>query len=208
MEIEEPLRTTGRDGRITPAYPPVERRQSVVGSFEAPWRASQAWHRCRPDQRGQIYGAEEGSSLAGMQDVPSYPCGWDCRDGCVGGADNLVPAALWLADCGSWPAATAVVRSYCTSNGRMDRQSAHGGLRLGANPSIPDPGSRWGIRRDIYPARSIDRHSRPPDVSALPLAKRIRRTVDRLDPQGMPRPNRGVPRQPSSPLAAVLHGLL
>src|ERR1700682_4500055 len=45
---------------------------------------------------------------------------WTCF-----GADNPVPAALWLADHGSLPAATAVVRSYCTSNGRMDRQSAH-----------------------------------------------------------------------------------
>jgi hypothetical protein len=33
--------------------------------------ASQAWHRCRSDQRGQIYGAEEGSSLTGMEYVPS-----------------------------------------------------------------------------------------------------------------------------------------
>src|SRR6202051_4568048 len=57
MEIEAPLRTTGSDGRNTPAYPPDEHRQSVVGSTEDPWRASQAWHRCRPDQRGQIYGA-------------------------------------------------------------------------------------------------------------------------------------------------------
>src|SRR5260370_1151910 len=88
------------------------------------------------------------------------------------------------------------------------RQSVHGGLRLGANPSIPDPGSRWCIRRDIYPPRSIDRHSRPPDVSAFTLAKRIRRTVDRLDPQGMPRSYRGVRRTPSAPCAAVLHGLL
>ena len=32
MEIEAPLRTTGGDGRTTPAYPPDERRQSVVGS--------------------------------------------------------------------------------------------------------------------------------------------------------------------------------
>jgi len=56
-------------------------------------------------------------------------------------------------------------------------------VRLGANPSLPNPGSRWCIRRDIYPPRSIDRHSRPPDVSAFTLAKRIRRTVDRLDPQ-------------------------
>src|ERR1700688_4623901 len=90
----------------------------------------------------------------------------------------------------------------------MDRQSAHGGLRLGANPSLPNPGSRRCIRRDIYPPRSIDRHSRPPDVSAFTLAKRIRRTVDRLDPQGMPRSYRGVRRTPSAPCAAVLHGLL
>src|SRR5258708_40257001 len=33
-------------------------------------------------------------------------------------------------------------------------------------------------QRDIYPPRSIDRHSRPPDVSAFTLGKRIRRTVD------------------------------
>ena len=38
-----------------------------------------------------------------------------------------------------------------------------------------------------YPPRTIDRHSRPPDVSAFTLAKLICRTVDRLDPQGMPR---------------------
>ena len=42
MEIEAPLRTTGRDGRNTPAYPPDELRQSVVGSTEDPWRASEA----------------------------------------------------------------------------------------------------------------------------------------------------------------------
>jgi hypothetical protein len=81
-------------------------------------------------------------------------------------------------------------------------------LRLGANPSISNPGSGWCIRRDIYPPRSIDRHSRPPDVSAFTLAKRIRRAVDRLDPQGMPRSYRGVRRTPSAPCAAVQHGLL
>src|ERR1700674_2911901 len=73
---------------------------------------------------------------------------------------------------------------------------------------MPNPGPRRCIRRDIYPPRSIDRHSRPPDVSAFTLAKRIRRTVDRLDPQGMPRSYRGVRRTPSAPCAAFLHGLL
>src|SRR6478735_8439485 len=36
-----------------------------------PWRASQAWHRDWPDQRGQVYGAEEGSSVAGLEHLPS-----------------------------------------------------------------------------------------------------------------------------------------
>jgi hypothetical protein len=37
MEIEAALRTTGRDGRNTPAYPPDERRQSVVGHDGFPY---------------------------------------------------------------------------------------------------------------------------------------------------------------------------
>src|SRR6478752_4174170 len=46
--------------RNSPADPRDERRQPVVGSAENPWRVAQAWHRDRPDQRRQVYGAEEG----------------------------------------------------------------------------------------------------------------------------------------------------
>src|SRR6476620_7040886 len=53
------------------ADPRDEHRQSVVGSAENPWRVAQAWHRYRPDQRGQVYGAEEGPSVARVEDVPS-----------------------------------------------------------------------------------------------------------------------------------------
>jgi hypothetical protein len=38
----------------------------------------------------------------------------------------------------------------------------------GANPSIPDPGSRRCIRRDIYPPRSIDRHRDRPTSPRSP----------------------------------------
>src|SRR6185312_12840914 len=44
----------------SPADPRDEPRQPVVGSAENPWRVAQAWHRDRPDQRRQVYGAEEG----------------------------------------------------------------------------------------------------------------------------------------------------
>src|SRR6478735_328059 len=59
------LRSTGRTVRNSPADPRDEHRQPAVGSAADPWRASQAWHRDWPDQRGQVYGAEEGSSVAG-----------------------------------------------------------------------------------------------------------------------------------------------
>jgi hypothetical protein len=47
-------------------------------------------------------------------------------------------------------------------------------------------GPRWRLRRNIHASGSIHRYSRSPDVSSLTLAKRLRRTADRIDPQGMP----------------------
>src|ERR1700732_1275461 len=49
MEIEAPLRTTGRDGRDTPAYPPDERRQSVVGSCVKKTRERHAVRKMKED---------------------------------------------------------------------------------------------------------------------------------------------------------------
>jgi hypothetical protein len=107
------------------------------GVAENPWRASQARHRCWPDQRRQVYGTEEGPSLAGMEDIPSQPCGWHCRNRPLRRANNLVPAALWIADHEPRPAADPVVWGDRASDRRMDRQSTHSGLWLGANSSLP-----------------------------------------------------------------------
>src|SRR6478672_11859745 len=41
---------------------------------ENPWRVAQAWHRDRPEQRRQVYGAEEGPSVTRLEDFPSQPC--------------------------------------------------------------------------------------------------------------------------------------
>src|SRR6185503_5277616 len=129
---------------------PLEIRRLIreMSSANPLWgapRASQAWHRDRPDQRRQVYGAEEGPSLAGMEDVPSQPCGWHCRNGPLRRADNLVPAALWFADHGPWPAADPVVWGDRAPDGRMDRQSAHRSLQLGAKPSLPNQGPRSSL---------------------------------------------------------------
>ena len=44
------------------------------GATENPWRVAQAWHRDRPDQPRQVYGAEEDPSVTRMEDFPSQPC--------------------------------------------------------------------------------------------------------------------------------------
>jgi hypothetical protein len=96
-------------GKELAAYAGIDicRRRIGLDLNQHPWRTSQARHRDRPDQRRQVYGAAEGTSLAGVEDVPSQPCGWHCRDGSLCRADNLVPTALWVVDHGPWPPAYA-----------------------------------------------------------------------------------------------------
>src|SRR3981081_1168545 len=109
LEIGATLRSADCAVRNSSADPRDEHRQPVVGRAENPWGASQARHRWRPDQRRQVYGTEEGPSLAGMEDVPSQPCGRHCRHGPLLRAYNRVPAALWIADRGPWSAANPML---------------------------------------------------------------------------------------------------
>jgi len=77
-----------------------------------------------------------------------------------------------LADHGSWSVATAVVRNYCISNGRMDRQSAHRVLRLGAKRHHLSGADLCGLFSrgvvklslalsvDVIPSIETDKHGR------------------------------------------------
>ena len=89
-------------------------------------------------------------------------------------ADNLVSPALRPPDCGTRSTADFVVWRHSAPDLRMDRKSEHGSLRLGTSSPISDPRSGWGLWRDLHPKTSINRHSRPADGAALPMAKRIR----------------------------------
>jgi hypothetical protein len=62
----------------------------------------------------------------------------------------------------------------------------YGSFRLGMGSPLSDSRSRSGLWRCLHPTTSIDGHSRPTIVATLPVTKWIRRTVDRLDPTGMP----------------------
>ena len=63
-------------------------RQSFVGCTAYPRRTAQARDRCRADQRCQVYGAQERSAVAGLEDVPPQPRKWDRGDGFVCRSDR------------------------------------------------------------------------------------------------------------------------
>jgi hypothetical protein len=49
--------------------------QSAVGSSTDPRRTTQIWHRHRTDERGQVHGAAEGTTVARLPDISPQPCG-------------------------------------------------------------------------------------------------------------------------------------
>src|SRR6266852_451327 len=192
----------------TQTDPRDEHRQPTVGSATDPWRAAQARHRDRTDQRGQIYGQAKRSAVPRVEDVPPQSCRRHRRDGYVRRADNLVPPALWFVDHGAWQTTGHMVRSNNASDRGMDRKPVHGSLRMGAASPLSDPRSRWSVWRSFHPTTSVNGHSRSADAAAFPMAKRICRTADRFDPTRMPRPRRGVRREPPPSPTAVVHEIL
>jgi len=168
QEIAEPLQPTNCPVGNSPTDPRDEHRQPVVGSAENPWRASQARCRDRPGQRRQVYGAEEGPSSQGWKTFLRNHAG-----GIVAMDLFVVPTisfrllyGLLIIGHGRWQ-----ILWFGAPDGRMARQSAHLSLWLGANPSLHNQGPRSSLWRDFCPPGSVDRHSRPPDVFPLTLAK-------------------------------------
>src|SRR5229473_1524079 len=100
----------------TQTDPRDEYRQPTVGSATDPWRAAQARHRDRTDQRGQMYGQAKRSAVPRVEDVPPQSCRRHRRDGSVRRADNLVPPALWFVDHGAWQTTGHMVRSNNASD--------------------------------------------------------------------------------------------
>ncbi len=67
---------------------------------EDSWRTAQAWHRCRPDYRSQVYGEEqETTSVARMENVSLANPLWGVTDGGVLQTDLVRGLSQFLADC-------------------------------------------------------------------------------------------------------------
>src|SRR6266702_878431 len=69
-----------------------------MGCTADPRRTAQARHRCRADECSQVHGAAEATALPGLDDFSAQSCRRDRRDGSFRGADDFVPASVWLAD--------------------------------------------------------------------------------------------------------------
>src|SRR6476660_5887272 len=136
-----------------------EYRQSTLGSATNSWRASQARHRNRTDQRGQVYGQAERPAVPGLEDVPPHSCRRHRGDGSVRRTDDLISLALWLVNCGAWSTTGFMVWRYRASDRRMDRKSDHASGRLEAGPSLSDPRPGRGLWRSLYSKSSIHGHS-------------------------------------------------
>jgi hypothetical protein len=67
LEIEASRRPADGAAGNTRADPRDEYRQSTLGSATNSWRASQARHRHRTDQRGQVYGQAESPPSQGWK---------------------------------------------------------------------------------------------------------------------------------------------
>src|SRR5271168_1922354 len=131
LEVEAPWRPTSCTAGDTQAYPPDEHRQSAVGSAADPRRVAQARHRCRADERGQIYSQKTRTAVARLEDVPSQSCRRHRRDGSVRRSNDLVSPALRISDHGARPTTNFMVWRHSASYCRMDRKSGQGSMRLG-----------------------------------------------------------------------------
>src|SRR4029079_7042948 len=101
LEIEASRRPADGAAGYTRADPRDECRQSTLGSATNSWRAAQARHRDRTDQRGQVYGQAERPVIPGLEDVPPQSCRRHRGDGSVRRTDDLISLALWLVNHGA-----------------------------------------------------------------------------------------------------------
>src|SRR5215211_199616 len=85
-----------------------------------------------------------------------------------------------------WPAADPVACRNGASDRRVDRQSTHGSVRLGAATRLSDPRPGCLLRQRVHPPPPLSRHSRSPDIAALTLAEWLCGAFDRLDAPGVP----------------------
>src|SRR3979411_2166092 len=126
------IKTAHWPSKDTPGNPSAhsrdQSRQPIVGRTTASWRASQARHRCRTNHRCKVYGEGKATAVPRVEDIPSQSRRRHRVDGPVRGSDNLIPAALRVADSATRSPPNPVAGSDRAPNGGMDFAPRHRGV--------------------------------------------------------------------------------
>ncbi len=86
---------------------------------------AQARHRCRADECSQVHGAAEATAVPGLDDLSAQSCRRDRRDGSFRGADDFVPAFVWLAHLAPRSTRDLMAGGHRAPDRRVDRPPAH-----------------------------------------------------------------------------------
>src|SRR5512133_2314015 len=98
LEVSTATRQAQGASRSSAADPRDQPGKSPLGRSSHPWRTPQARHRCRPDLGCQVHGTAKATTIAGLENVSPEPCRWDRLDRPFRGSDDLIPAAIRVAD--------------------------------------------------------------------------------------------------------------
>src|SRR6516225_4450807 len=90
-------------GGHSPAHSRHERREPALGSTADPRRTAQAWHRCRADHRGKIYGEEKAATVARLEKLSAQSCGRYRINGFIRTADDLVSTVVRISNHAAFP---------------------------------------------------------------------------------------------------------
>src|SRR5437588_346367 len=167
------------------AYSRHEHREPALGSASDPRRTAQAWHRCRADHRGKIYGKERAATVAGLEDLSAQSCRRHCVDGFVRSPDDLVSAVVWISDPATFPPRACVARCDRTPERPLDCPSTDRGLRLATDARVHRSRSGLRVWRCRRPAASRNGHTGSAGLATVAMAKRILREAHRFDPTGL-----------------------
>src|SRR5207247_1666452 len=187
LDARKPARWPADDaGRHSPSHSRDECRKPALGRSADTRRITQAWHRRRTDHGRKVYGEEEATAVAGLEDLPSQSCRRHRIDGSVPGPDDFVSAIVRISDPAPQSSQAYVAGCNRASERRMDYPATDRGMRVATGAPIyhSRPGSR--LRRCLCPTTSSDGHTRSTDRTTLTMAEWMCGEADRIDPAGLP----------------------
>src|SRR6266436_3271199 len=121
----------------------------------------------------------------------------------------VVPTiAFQISGSGPRAATVAVVCGDPQSDGRLAGAPDHGSVSMGRRPKISHSRQRQSVQRCVQSSCTSDGDPGQAHVISFPLAKRICRTLDRLDPARVHGPFAGVQRRTPSANPCEIRDLL